>query len=118
MLPGSCFPIAWREPFGLVMIEAMACGTPVIAFENGSVPEVLEDGVTGFIVHSEEQAVEAVRRIGSLDRDRIRAEFDRRFTAHRMAQNYLKLYARLARARSVPTRLPWRKGTNFCRHRW
>jgi hypothetical protein len=85
-----------------VMIEAMACGTPVIAFENGSVPEVLEDAVTGFIVHSEDQAVEAVRRIGTLDRDRIRGEFERRFTAQRMAQNYLKLYARLIRARRLP----------------
>jgi glycosyltransferase involved in cell wall biosynthesis len=95
------FPIAWREPFGLVMIEAMACGTPVIAVENGSVPEVLEDGVTGFIVHSEQEAIEAVGRIGALDRDLIRAQFDRRFTAHRMAQNYLKLYARLIQARRV-----------------
>jgi len=93
------FPIAWREPFGLVMIEAMACGTPVIACDNGSVPEVLEEGVTGFIVQSEEQAVEAVKRVGALNRDRIRAEFERRFTAHRMAQNYLKLYTRLARAK-------------------
>jgi glycosyltransferase involved in cell wall biosynthesis len=93
------FPIAWREPFGLVMIEAMACGTPVIGFENGSVPEVLEDGVTGFIVHSEEQAVDAVKQIGTLSRERIRAEFERRFTAHRMAQNYLNLYARLAKAK-------------------
>ncbi len=71
------------------MIEAMACGTPVVAFENGSVPEVLEDGVTGFIVHDEEQAVAAVGARSALDRDRIRAEFDRRFTAHRMAQNYV-----------------------------
>ena len=85
---GLLFPIAWREPFGLVMIEAMACGTPVIAFENGSVPEVLEHGVTGFVVHNEREAVEAVGRIGTLDRDRIRDEFDRRFTAHHMAQNY------------------------------
>jgi glycosyltransferase involved in cell wall biosynthesis len=96
---GLLFPIAWREPFGLVMIEAMACGTPVIAFENGSVPEVLEEGVTGFIVQSEEQAADAVKQIGVLNRERIRAEFDRRFTAHRMAQNYLKLYARLAKAK-------------------
>jgi glycosyltransferase involved in cell wall biosynthesis len=100
---GLLFPIAWREPFGLVMIEAMACGTPVIAFENGSVPEVLEDAVTGFIVHSEDQAVEAVRRIGTLDRARIRGEFERRFTARRMAQNYLKLYERLVQARRLPT---------------
>jgi glycosyltransferase involved in cell wall biosynthesis len=94
------FPIAWREPFGLVMIEAMACGTPVIAFHNGSVPEVLEDGVTGFIVSSEAEASNAVRHIGALDRNRIRAEFDSRFTAQHMAQNYLKLYARLAKART------------------
>jgi glycosyltransferase involved in cell wall biosynthesis len=95
---GLLFPIAWREPFGLVMIEAMACGTPVIAFENGSVPEVLEDGVTGFIVQNETQAAAAVGKLGMLDRDRIRAEFDRRFTAQHMAQNYLKLYSRLAKA--------------------
>jgi len=100
---GLLFPIAWREPFGLVMIEAMACGTPVIAFENGSVPEVLEHGVTGFIVHDEEQAAAAVGQLGTLHRGRIRAEFDRRFTAHRMAQNYLKLYARLAKAKRERT---------------
>jgi glycosyltransferase involved in cell wall biosynthesis len=99
---GLLFPIAWREPFGLVMIEAMACGTPVVAFKNGSVPEVLEDGLTGYIVRDEEEAIEAVARLGLLDRGRIRAEFERRFTAHRMAQNYLKLYARLARARRMP----------------
>ena len=98
------FPIAWQEPFGLVMIEAMACGTPVIAFNNGSVPEVLEDGVTGFIVSTEQEAVEAVGKIGTLDRDRIRAEFDRRFTAHHMAQNYLKLYSRLGKAQRTGTR--------------
>jgi len=97
------FPIAWREPFGLVMIEAMACGTPVIAFRNGSVPEVVQDGVTGFIVDDEQQAMEAVARIGSLDRDRIRAEFDHRFTAHHMAQNYLKLYSRLAKTQRTGT---------------
>jgi glycosyltransferase involved in cell wall biosynthesis len=100
---GLLFPIAWREPFGLVMIEAMACGTPVIAFENGSVPEVLEEGVTGFIVQSEEQAADAVKQIGVLNRERIRAEFDRRFTAHHMAQNYLKLYARVAKAKREST---------------
>jgi glycosyltransferase involved in cell wall biosynthesis len=117
------FPIAWREPFGLVMIEAMACGTPVIAMENGSVPEVLENGVTGFIVHGEQEAIDAVSRIGSLERSRIRAEFDRRFTAHRMAQNYLKLYARLAQARRLPTLTSPADGDEFvtpslvtCRH--
>jgi hypothetical protein len=76
----------------------MACGTPVVAFENGSVPEVLENGVTGFMVHDEQQAVEAVGRAVALDRDRIRAEFDRRFTARRMAENYVSVYSRLAKA--------------------
>jgi glycosyltransferase involved in cell wall biosynthesis len=93
------FPIVWREPFGLVMIEAMACGTPVVAFNAGSVPEILEDGLTGFIVDSEDEAVEALRDISRLDRGRIRAEFERRFTAQHMAQNYLKLYSRLAKNR-------------------
>ena len=93
------FPIAWREPFGLVMIEAMACGTPVVAFNNGSVPEVLEDGVTGFIVRSEAEAVDALGDIRALDRNRVRAEFARRFTAQHMAQNYLKLYTRLIKSR-------------------
>jgi glycosyltransferase involved in cell wall biosynthesis len=97
------FPIAWREPFGLVMIEAMACGTPVIAFNHGSVPEVLEHGVTGFIVDNEKQAAEAVAMVHTLDRKRIRAEFDRRFTAHHMAQNYLKLYAHLSRSKRTGT---------------
>jgi glycosyltransferase involved in cell wall biosynthesis len=110
---GLLFPIAWCEPFGLVMIEAMACGTPVIALENGSVPEVLENGVTGFIVHSEQEAIEAVGRIGSLDRDRIRAEFDRRFTAHRMAQNYLNLYARLSQAQRVQSLSSADEGDEF-----
>ena len=98
---GLIFPIAWREPFGLVMIEAMACGTPVIAFANGSVPEVLEDGVTGFIVRDEAEAAAGARRIGTLDRGRIRAEFDRRFTAHTMARNYLQMYSRLQESRRI-----------------
>jgi glycosyltransferase involved in cell wall biosynthesis len=89
------FPISWPEPFGLVMIEAMACGTPVIAFDHGSVREIIEDGVTGFIVRDEAEAVRAVSRLGMLDRRHIRAEFERRFTARRMAQDYIALYARL-----------------------
>jgi glycosyltransferase involved in cell wall biosynthesis len=89
------FPIRWPEPFGLVMIEAMACGTPVIAYDQGSVREILEDGVTGFIVRSEEEAIAAAGRIDSLNRDRIRAEFERRFTSHRMALNYLEVYRTL-----------------------
>lgn len=98
------FPIDWREPFGLVMIEAMACGTPVVAFRNGSVPEVLQDGVTGFVVDSEAAAVKALAGIASLDRNRIREEFDRRFTARHMAQNYLKLYSKLQHSRASTTK--------------
>jgi len=89
------FPIDWPEPFGLVMIEAAACGTPVIAFRCGSVEEVLEDGVTGFIVDSIEQAEHAVRRIPSLSRKQCRASFERRFSASRMAHDYLRAYQRV-----------------------
>ena len=89
---GLLFPIAWREPFGLVMIEAMACGTPVVALRNGSVPEVIEDGVTGFVVDDEEQAAAAARRLHGLDRSAIRRTFERRFTARRMAEDYLRIY--------------------------
>jgi glycosyltransferase involved in cell wall biosynthesis len=103
---GLLFPIAWREPFGLVMIEAMACGTPVVAFNCGSVPEVLQDGITGFIVDDETQGVAALAQLQRLDRERIRAEFDRRFTAQHMAQNYLKLYSRLLKSRRLPLPVP------------
>jgi glycosyltransferase involved in cell wall biosynthesis len=85
-------PIDWPEPFGLVMIEAMACGTPVIAYGHGSVPEVIEDGVTGFIVHDEEEAIAAVQRVHTLDRGTIRARFDARFSARRMAADYVEIY--------------------------
>ncbi|HUA77570.1 MAG TPA: glycosyltransferase family 4 protein, partial [Acetobacteraceae bacterium] len=91
-------PIDWPEPFGLVMIEAMACGTPVIAFDRGSVREILEDGLTGFIVPDVAGAVAAAGRLDALERGRIRAEFERRFTARRMAEDYLALYERLATA--------------------
>lgn len=101
---GLLFPIMWPEPFGLVMIEAMACGTPVIAFDNGSVPEVLENGVSGFIVNNEAEAAAAVRKIPALDRTRVRGEFDRRFTAHHMAQNYLELYSRMAKSQRAGTK--------------
>jgi glycosyltransferase involved in cell wall biosynthesis len=80
------FPIDWPEPFGLVMIEAMACGTPVIAWRRGLVPEVIEEGMTGFVVESEAQAVAAIGRIHRLDRRYIRARFEQRFTARRMAE--------------------------------
>ncbi|HUN40132.1 MAG TPA: glycosyltransferase family 4 protein [Acetobacteraceae bacterium] len=89
------FPIDWPEPFGLVMIESMACGTPVIAFNRGSVPEVIDNGVSGFIVHDEASAVAAVERLDELDRATVRATFDRRFTARRMAEDYVDLYEEL-----------------------
>ena len=85
------FPIDWPEPFGLVMIEAMACGIPVIAFGNGSVPEVIDDGVTGFIVNGIDEAVAAVRSVEKLDRAEVRATFEERFTAERMARDYLAI---------------------------
>jgi glycosyltransferase involved in cell wall biosynthesis len=88
------FPIDWPEPFGLVMIEAMACGTPVIAFRGGSVAEIVDEGVTGFVVESIEEAAEAVQRIPSIDRRECRAAFERRFSARRMCEDYLKAYAR------------------------
>src|ERR1700720_4429462 len=100
---GLLFPIAWREPFGLAMIEAMACGTPVIGFRNGSVPEIIDDGITGFIVDNEEQAVGAAKRLHQLDRARIRRVFEECFTARRMAENYLDIYRRLI-ARNQPLR--------------
>jgi len=91
------FPIDWPEPFGLVMIEAMACGTPVIAWDAGSVPEIVDDGVTGFIVRSIDEAVMAVERAASLDRARIRAVFEKRFSVTTMSNRYLDLYARAGR---------------------
>jgi glycosyltransferase involved in cell wall biosynthesis len=89
------FPIRWPEPFGLVMVEALACGTPVLAFRNGSVPEVLEDGVTGFICGSEDEMVDAVGRIGEIDRARCRAEAEQRFSPVAMADGYERVYERL-----------------------
>jgi len=91
------FPIDWPEPFGLVMIEAMACGTPVIAFRRGSVPEVIENGLTGFVVDNEEEAIAAVGRLHELDRRSIRAAFEKRFTARRMAEDYVSHYRELTR---------------------
>ncbi len=95
------FPIDWPEPFGLVMIEAMACGTPTIAYANGSVPEIIVDGLTGFIVHDFQGAVEAVNRIHTLDRKQCRRSFEERFTATRMASDYVSLFSHLA---NEPTR--------------
>jgi glycosyltransferase involved in cell wall biosynthesis len=88
-------PIDWPEPFGLVMIEAMACGTPVIAFNRGSVPEIIDDGLTGFIVEDEKSAIGAAYRLSQLSREKIRRRFEERFTARRMAQDYLAVYRSL-----------------------
>ena len=93
---GLLMPIDWPEPFGLVMIEAMACGTPVVAFNRGSVPEIVDVGVSGFIVEDELGAVAAVSKLHTLSREKVRATFDRRFTARRMAEDYLKVYRSLA----------------------
>lgn len=93
------FPIDWPEPFGLVMIEALACGVPVVAFRGGSVPEVLDHGVTGFIVDNLEQAIEATRKVAGLDRQRCRMAFEQRFSVSRMAADYVELYDTLAAPR-------------------
>jgi glycosyltransferase involved in cell wall biosynthesis len=89
------FPIDWPEPFGIVMIEAMACGTPVIAYRSGSVPEVMEQGRTGFVVRELDDAIEAARRVRYLSRARCREVFEERFTAQRMARDYVDVYAQL-----------------------
>ena len=90
------FPIDWPEPFGLVIIEAMACGTPVIAYSRGSAPEVVDEGVTGYLVDSVEEAIAAVDAARTLDRAMVRATFERRFSARRMAEDYLEVYQRLS----------------------
>jgi glycosyltransferase involved in cell wall biosynthesis len=94
-------PIDWPEPFGLVMIEAMACGTPTIAFPAGSVPEIIEDGVSGFIVRDEDAAVAAIGRLNELSRAGVRQQFERRFTAQRMAEDYVALYRQMADHRKM-----------------
>jgi glycosyltransferase involved in cell wall biosynthesis len=94
------FPVDWPEPFGLVMIEAMACGTPVVAFRCGSIPEVIEDGVTGRVIDSEEQAIAVLPEILSYDRRAVRQRFEQRFTSVRMAKDYLTTYRRLLKTRT------------------
>jgi glycosyltransferase involved in cell wall biosynthesis len=96
------FPIGWPEPFGLVMLESMACGTPVIAYRRGSVPEVMRDGVSGFVVDGVDEAVAALDRVGGLSRRACRDYFEERFTAPRMAADYARAYERLAAARRWP----------------
>jgi glycosyltransferase involved in cell wall biosynthesis len=94
------FPIDWPEPFGLVMIESLACGTPVVAFRGGSVEEIVEEGRTGFIVDTLDQAIDAVTRLDTLDRRACRAAFEARFTARRMAEDHVRLYERLIQTRA------------------
>ncbi len=89
------FPIDWPEPFGLVMIEALACGTPIIAYRQGSVPEVIDEGKTGFIVEDLEDAIRAVKQVSSISRKSCRQAFEDRFSASRMGQNYLHIYSKL-----------------------
>jgi glycosyltransferase involved in cell wall biosynthesis len=95
------FPIRWPEPFGLVMIEAMACGTPVIAFNSGSVPEIMEDGLTGFVVEDMDQAAAAVGKVDSLFRPSIRSRFEERFSVTAMAREYVRIYQQLAASGEV-----------------
>jgi glycosyltransferase involved in cell wall biosynthesis len=99
------FPIDWPEPFGLVMIEAMACGTPVIAFRSGSTSEVVDDGVTGFLVDDVEAAAAAAARVRKLSRAKVRARFDERFAIERVAQDYLNIYRALPGVRRVARRI-------------
>jgi glycosyltransferase involved in cell wall biosynthesis len=95
------FPIDWPEPFGLVMIESMACGTPVIGWRIGSVPEIIDEGVSGFIVESIEESVEAVKAIASLNRKVVREIFEKRFSAYGMAKNYLEVYEDMVKVKSI-----------------
>jgi glycosyltransferase involved in cell wall biosynthesis len=107
-------PIDWPEPFGLVMIEAMACGTPVIAYSAGSVPEIVEDGVTGFVVRNELEAADTIReRLGALSRADIRARFEARFSARRMALEYLDAYRSLVANSSRRLRLVRAEGARI-----
>jgi glycosyltransferase involved in cell wall biosynthesis len=94
------FPVDWPEPFGLVMIEAMACGTPVLAFRRGSIPEVIDDGVTGKVVESQEEAIAALPALFSYDRRAVRQGFEERFTATRMADDYVSTYRQLLKSNS------------------
>jgi glycosyltransferase involved in cell wall biosynthesis len=97
------FPIDWPEPFGLVMIEALACGTPLIAWRNGSVPEIMTDGVTGYVVEDMDEAVRAVARLDRIDRRRCREVFEERFVVSRMTDNYLDVYRRVRGGWSRPS---------------
>jgi glycosyltransferase involved in cell wall biosynthesis len=103
---GLLFPVDWPEPFGLVMVEAMACGTPVLAFRCGSVPEIIDHGVTGFIVDGMDEARRTVPKLLALDRRRVRRRFEERFAATRMAKDYLAVYRALRRHASSEHHAP------------
>lgn len=116
------FPVDWPEPFGLSMIEAMACGTPVLAFRCGSVPEIIEDGLTGAVVDTMEEAIAALPRVIALDRNRVRQRFEQRFSATRMAKDYVGVYRSLiaskslgSKERSAQRRLRYGNGANDAR---
>jgi glycosyltransferase involved in cell wall biosynthesis len=98
------FPIDWPEPFGLVMIEAMACGTPVLAFRQGSVSEIIDQGVTGAIVDTMDEALRMLPQVLALDRRAVRRRFERRFSSARMAADYVALYRSLLKQPSIPER--------------
>jgi glycosyltransferase involved in cell wall biosynthesis len=100
------FPVQWPEPFGLVMIEAMACGTPIIAFPSGSVPEVVKTGINGFVVADVREAAEAVKQIGTISRKKCRQHFESHFTSARMARDYLEIYQRTVAGKSLPFSVP------------
>ena len=102
------FPIDWPEPFGIVMIEAMACGTPVIAMRRGSVPEVIRDGVSGYVVNSEMEFLAAIDQVGDCSRAGVRQEFETRFTSRRMAQDYVRIYQRLLKQTATKASQDWR----------
>jgi glycosyltransferase involved in cell wall biosynthesis len=96
-------PYDWPEPFGLVLIEALACGTPVLAYRRGSIPEVIENGVTGFVSENLSEMAAVVERLGEIDRQRCRASFEKRFTADRMARDYVALYEQIIEDRVATT---------------
>ena len=102
------FPIDWPEPFGIVMIEAMACGTPVIAMRRGSVPEVIRDGVSGYVANSEMEFLAAIDQVGDCSRAGVRQEFETRFTSRRMAQDYVRIYQRLLKQTATKASQDWR----------
>jgi len=100
------FPICWPEPFGLVMIEAMACGTPILAYDFGSVREVIDDGITGHVVRSLDEAIAMLPKVLQLDRGHVRRRFEKRFSVSRMAEDYVKIYQVLLRQRTQKSSRP------------